>query len=178
MVNIINHKEWKYFKIKDVFKVEKSKNIVNEIALENIGGKVPYITRTEYNNGIMFFVNNLNFKLENGNCITIGGEGANCFYQPNDFISGNNITKIYNSKLNEENGIFIVTLLNLEKYRYSYNRAFNKNNVENTMIKLPIDDNCNPDWKFMENYIKSLKEREREYWICWNKWTEILSIRY
>ena len=52
--------------------------------------------------------------------------------------------------------------MNLEKYRYIYNRAFNKNCIENTKIKLPVDKEGNPNWVYMENYIKQLKERERE----------------
>ena len=170
--------EWKEFKIKDIFRIEKSKNIVLEMAEENIGNEIPYITRTEYNNGVNFLVKKKNFKLEKGNCITIGGEGANVYYQPFDFISGNNINKIYSDFLNEYNALFIVTILSKEKYRYSYNRAFNKTCIENTKIFLPailVNKKWVPDWEYMENYIKALREREREWWIgstinSWKEW--------
>ena len=153
---------WKYFKITDIFKVEKAKNVVDEIASEEAPGfDVPYITRTEYNNGCKYFCNKSDFVLEKGNCITIGGEGANVYYQPFDFISGNNITKIYSKFMNENSGLFIVSILKNEKYRYSYNRAFNKKCVENTLIKLPAKDD-QPDWEWMEKYIKTLKAHERE----------------
>lgn len=161
-MNKLDTKNWKWFKIGDLFEVEKSKNITFETAEESLGNEIPYITRTENNNGVNFFVIKNDFDVEKGNCITIGGEGANVFYQPLDFISGNNITKIYHSELNEDNGLFITSILNLEKYRYSYNRAFNKTCVENTKIKLPIDSYNKPDWKYMENYIKELRKKERE----------------
>ena len=166
MNNKININTWKEFLLKDLFIIERSKNITLEAAEESLGNEIPYITRTEYNNGVNFFVSKDNFKIEKGNCITIGGEGANVFYQPFDFISGNNITKIYHSKLNENIGLFIVSILNLEKYRYSYNRAWNKKFIENTKINLPVDSQGNPDWQFMEEYIRELREREREFWTC------------
>lgn len=166
MNNKIDTTNWKEFKLGNIFKIEKSKNIIGEIAEESRGNDIPYITRTEYDNGVKFFVKSEDFlKKEKGNCITIGGEGANVYYQPNDFISGNNINKLYSDKLNENTALFIVSLINLEKYRYSYNRAFNKKCIENTIIKLPSDSNGNPDWEYMENYIKSLRERERDWWI-------------
>ncbi|MDE6429174.1 MAG: restriction endonuclease subunit S [Malacoplasma sp.] len=163
MNNKIDTSNWKEFKLGNIFKIEKSKNIVNEVAEESKGNDLPYITRTEFNNGVKFFVNSEDFlKKEKGNCITIGGEGANVYYQSTNFISGNNINKLYSDKLNENTALFIVSIINLEKYRYSYNRAFNKKCIENTIIKLPVDNEGNPDWKYMENYIKSLRERERE----------------
>lgn len=176
-MNSLKIDEWKEFKLKDIFRIEKSKNIVLEMAEENIGNEIPYITRTEYNNGVNFLVKKKNFKLEKGNCITIGGEGANVYYQPFDFISGNNINKIYSDFLNEYNALFIVTILSKEKYRYSYNRAFNKTCIENTKIFLPADQNGNPDWKYMESYIKVLRERERDCWIgstinSWKEWID------
>jgi hypothetical protein len=55
--------------------------------------------------------------------------------------------------MNKYIGIFICTILNLESYRYSYGRAWNKNNVEQTIIKLPSK-NGNPDWEYMQDFIK------------------------
>ena len=152
---------WKKFKISDIFEVKKTKNIVAEEAMSNIGNDICYVTRTEFNNGVKHFVIKNFDNIEKSNSITIGGEGANVYYQPFDYVTGNNITKIYNKKLTENSGLFIVTLLNLEKYKYSYNRAFNKTFVEHTIILLPAKDN-EPDWEYMENYIKKLREREIE----------------
>ncbi|WCR56079.1 MAG: hypothetical protein PG979_000136 [Rickettsia asembonensis] len=47
--------------------------------------------------------------------------------------------------------MFIVTILDLERYRYSFGKKYGKN-----IIKLPATSQGTPDWEFMENYIKSL----------------------
>lgn len=158
MINLNN--KWKIFKISEIFEVEKSKNITKEAAEEFLGNTAPYVTRSEFNNGIAFYVNAKKFSLEKGNCITIGGEGACVFYQPYKFISGNNINKLYSKFLDENNALFIVTILNLEKYRYSYNRAFNQACIKETKIKLPVNVKGQPDWNWMSEYIKKLRERE------------------
>ena len=45
----------------------------------------------------------------------------------------------------------------MEKFRYPvFGRAFLKDLIIETEVMLPIDDNGNPDYTFMEEYIKSL----------------------
>ena len=51
--------------------------------------------------------------------------------------------------------MFLVTILNLEKYRYNYGRKASQARMKERSIKLPAK-NGQPDWQFMEKYIKSL----------------------
>lgn len=53
-------------------------------------------------------------------------------------------------------GLFLVSLIKLERYRFNYGRKWHKDRMNKSKIKLPIDTNGNPDWQFMEDYIKSL----------------------
>mgnify|MGYP002541626746 CR=1 FL=1 len=155
---VIDFTLWKEFRLDEVFVIKKSPNInASEIT---IGHDLNYLTRTNYNNGIQCKVEDNDYKYNNGNCITIGGESASIFYQNDIFISGNNITLLYNKNMNKFNGLFIVAVLSKEKYKYSYGRAFNKEHIENTTILLPTKNN-KPDWEYMENYIKSLPYADR-----------------
>jgi hypothetical protein len=43
-----------------------------------------------------------------------------------------------------------------EEYRYSYGRKWGIGRMKKTTIKLPTDNKVEPDWQFMEDYIKSL----------------------
>ena len=63
---------------------------------------------------------------------------------------------IRNKKLNKYNGLFICTVLNQDVYKYSYGRARILDKIKQEIIKLPVDKNGNPDWDYMEKYIKSL----------------------
>lgn len=59
---------------------------------------------------------------------------------------------------NKYTALFLITVLNLEKNKYPVlGRAFTKDLIKNTIVKLPVDNMGNPDYAFMEEYIKSLK---------------------
>jgi len=59
-------------------------------------------------------------------------------------------------KLNKFIGLFLQTIINLEQFRYSYGRKFNQIKIRSTKIKLPVNKKGEPDWQFMEDYIKVL----------------------
>ena len=80
-------------------------------------------------------------------------------YIDHDFIGSTTLSVGRNTNLNKYNAMFIVTILDKERYRYSFGRKY-KTNLTKTMIRLPAKKNPNgeyePDWNFMENYIKKL----------------------
>lgn len=185
----LNVSEWKEFFIKDLIdNIYKSK-VLNKEELENSSAitknksslSIRYITRTNNDNGCELLVNREKidkFKIELGNAITIGDTTATCFYQKTDFVTGDHIVVIRASWLNVYSGTFLCTLLNLEKYKYTYGRAFVIDSILNTKICLPILHNKDgsplidldhkyseegyiPDFKFMENYIKNLPYSDR-----------------
>ena len=103
---------------------------------------------------------------------------ATCFYQEEQFVTGDHMIVIRADWLNTYTGLFITTLLNNEQYRYSYGRAFLMDRVKDTILKLPIcrnnvglpiidetkrfsDEGYIPDWEFIEKYIKSLPYGDR-----------------
>ena len=51
-------------------------------------------------------------------------------------------------------------MINRDKYRYQYGRQYRQKNFKQHKIKLPAKQNrkgeYEPDWQFMEDYIKSL----------------------
>ncbi len=53
-------------------------------------------------------------------------------------------------------------MIMMDKYRWSYGRKpHDVNKFGKSIIKLPVDSNNDPDWVFMENYIKSLPYGDR-----------------
>ena len=67
-------------------------------------------------------------------------------------------------KINAYNGIFIETILDTERPKYSFGRSWTGSRLYQTQIKLPARENKDekgntiyePDWQYMEDYIKSL----------------------
>lgn len=125
-------------------------------------GYIQFVSRTEDNNGVDCYAKKeKGFKIELKNCLTIGDTTATIFYQDDDFITGDHIVVCRPSWLNKYTGLYIKTVLDKEKYRYSYGRAFKKDTIMNTLIALPASSDGKPDWEYMEKYISSLPFADR-----------------
>ncbi|MFZ2970410.1 MAG: N-6 DNA methylase, partial [Minisyncoccia bacterium] len=151
----LSDKKWKSFLINNLFDVSGTKTTPKR-KLEEIGkGEYPYITTQSTNNGVEGFYD---FYTEKGNCLVIDSAVAGfCSYQEENFSASDHVEKLTPKfKLNQHIGLFLQTIINLEQFRYSYGKKFNQIKIRATKIKLPIDKDGNPDWQFMEDYIKSL----------------------
>lgn len=155
----LNIKEWKYFNLSSVFKIEKCK-CNNANALLKEGKDIFYIGAKKNDNGIMRMVEKDASLETKGNCIVFIGDGQGsvgyALYQPYSFIGSSTLCAGYNKNLNKYNALFIVNILDAERYRYSFGRKYGKAIIEKSSIKLPVNEDGNPNWQFMEDYIKSL----------------------
>ena len=52
--------------------------------------------------------------------------------------------------------LFFASILYQEKSKYSYGRLMSKEKTRESIIRLPQTLSGDPDWQFMEDYIKSL----------------------
>ena len=147
----------------------------NASALEE-GDDVFYRGAKKTNNGVMKRVAANNSLMTKGNCIffVCDGDGSCGYtnYVEDDFIGSTTTSVGYDSALNPTIALFLVTILDLEKYKYSHGRKY-RTNLEKTIIYLPakkaqsgeflIDNNSKysdngyiPDWEYIEEYLSSL----------------------
>lgn len=164
----LNRQSWKEYRfgdlISDIYKAKAINKDDLTVATDS-ENSIRYITRTGDNNGCELLAdireidNNL---IEKANAISIGDTTATCFYQNEDFITGDHMVVVRaDSWLNKYTALYVLTILNNEQYKYSYGRAFLMDRIKDTLVKLPADVNGNPDWQFMENYIKALPYGDR-----------------
>ena len=154
---VINLKDrkWEWFKITKLFDVKGSKSNT-KTSIQDYGvGKYPYVVTSSINNGIEGFYNHYT---EKGNVLTIDSATVgSCFYQAKNFSASDHVEKLI-PKFNMSGylAMFLTCVLSKEQSRYGYGRKFSQKRIKNTRIKLPVTKNEQPDWEFMENYIKSL----------------------
>lgn len=147
---------------KKIYKAKAYAKVDLEVSDYKKEGYVPFVSRTDTNNAIDCYVkDDDSFQKEKGNCIIIGDTTSTIYYQPDDFLAGDHIVVCRSKWINKYTALFIKTLLDKERYRYSYGRAFKKDFINNTVLALPVDKYNNPDWKYMEEYIKSLPFGDR-----------------
>lgn len=160
-VNSINTENWKYFKLGKLFKFETGKVTSTDVLTE--GDDIFYCGAKKSENGIVARYAYDRKYVAKGNCIVFicDGQGAVGYnnYMDRDFIATVNLVMGYNDSLNKYNGLFLVSLLDLERPKFSFGRKRRKT-LANTEIKLPAKLNFKneyePDWQYMENYIKLL----------------------
>lgn len=146
---------WKNIKIKELFDVVGSKTTsINK--LEEYGsGKYPYVTTQSKNNGVADF---FDYYTENGNILTIDSAVLGfCTYQEFDFSASDHVEKLIPKfKMNKYIALFFVTLINMENFRYNYGIKYNQTRIKETNIKVPVNKDNNPDFEYMEKFIKNL----------------------
>lgn len=96
--------------------------------------------------------------MSDGNCIVFicNGQGSvgYCNYMDRPFIGTSDLVMGYNPNLNKYIGLFLVTVIDLQRPKFSFGRKWKKH-LKETIIKLPATEEGSPDWHYMEEYIKS-----------------------
>lgn len=173
----LDSSKWKTFTYNDIFEIKKGYyNKKPPIVNSNAG--IPFIGATEKNNGITCWIDPSDLKkyskdgsikysepIENKifreNCITVSNNGSvgEAFYQESPFTCSHDINPLYlkDRPLNVYIAMFLISLIKAEKYRWGFGRKWRPSRMPNSIIKLPVDLHGDPDWVFMESYIKTLK---------------------
>lgn len=165
MLNL-NDREWKAFKVKDIFLIEKCKcSSVSTLK----PGNFPYVGATNRNNGIMSFVEKKDKWTTKGNCIVFicDGQGSVGYsiYKKEDFIGSTTLKVGRSEHLNRYTAQFLVSALDKNRPMYSYGYKRNENRLLNESIMLPAAENGQPDYVFMEQYIRERENKLKQTYI-------------
>ncbi len=152
----LNDRKWKEFRIDNLFKQERGKESApNQIVTK---GTIPIINEIQNNNGLSTF--GYGKQLLKGNAITVSVNFAqNVFYQKKSFYASVNILVLYSEKLNKYVGEFFVSCIRIANSKYNYAYKTSKERLNATKIFLPINSKGEPDYEFMEEYIKEREEK-------------------
>ncbi|WP_158278187.1 MULTISPECIES: restriction endonuclease subunit S [unclassified Fibrobacter] len=155
---------WQWFELGSIFEIKKGKRLT-KADMED--GQIPYIGAIDSNNGVSALISN-NEHLHDGNTISVSYNGsiAEAFYQKNPFWATDDVNVLYSARINCYTALFVTTIIHREKYRFNYGRKWDLDLMKKSRIKLPAintgekDESgkpiYEPDWQFMEDYIKSL----------------------
>lgn len=160
-IDIFEDKEWKEFIIEDLFNVVNSKpyHKKNLEISNSINNSIPYVTRTNRNNGVEeIVIKKEDFKINSKNTIAFGAENATFFFQPFEYITGNKIYIIENNNITKFNGLFLQQVLNtsIKNCGFSYGQGLTGTRAKRRNVLLPINKNNEPDFEYMDKYIQNL----------------------
>ncbi|WP_373088807.1 restriction endonuclease subunit S [Sneathiella sp.] len=146
---------WKGFRYDEIFDIERGKGPRKSKLTGH--GDTPFITSTDQNNGLTGFTTEK--ARHNGNVITVNRNGSvgEAFYQVEPFSSTEDVHVLKPKfPLNKYIAIFMLPLFRAEKYRFNYGRKWGLSRMNESIIRLPTKSDGQPDWDFMESYVKTL----------------------
>jgi len=148
-------KEWGEFFIEDIAQIISGRDIYEA---ERIKGNTPYVSATANNNGIGYFVGNTNETLEE-NCLSVNRNGSvgYSFYHNYKALFSNDCRKLRLKNKSPFVGKFISRIITGQKEKYGYGYKMGTGRIKRQKILLPIDKKGEPDYDYMENYIKKLE---------------------
>lgn len=152
----INTGNWQEFQIGKLFQVSRGRRFVVGKHKE---GNIPYYSASLENNGITDYISNPLFIDKNAIIVTTF---CDAFYAKGEFTASDEITILHHEKMNEINGLFIVSAIRKNAWKYSFKvKAFQTRIIEDT-IKLPINKKGEPDWEYMESYMKNIMQESEQ----------------
>ncbi|MFY9099805.1 restriction endonuclease subunit S [Aliarcobacter cryaerophilus] len=163
-IETLENKDWKEFFISGengLFSITSTSSGIdkNKLVFSN-NGKIPYITRSDLNNGINLYLENNQipkYKIDNGNVITIGLDTQTVFYQPYSFFTGQNIQILRHNKLNKYNSLFLIPLIKIQMQKFNWGgNGATLGRLSKTKIMLPVNSKDEPDFEYMEQYMKNI----------------------
>lgn len=154
----LNQKEWGEFFIEDVAQIISGRDIYET---ERRKGNTPYVSATANNNGVGYFVGNTNETLEE-NCLSVNRNGSvgYSFYHSYKALFSNDCRKLRLKHNSVNVGRFIARTITNQKEKYGYGYKMGTGRIKRQKILLPIDTTGQPDYEYMENYIKRLEYKK------------------
>lgn len=152
----LENKEWEEFFLTDIFPIiQRGRRLTK---LNQKLGDIPYISSTSMNNGVDNFIGNKTNVRIFSDCLTIANSGSvgASFYQPYKFVGSDHITHLKKENMSKYVYLFISTLTNRFSKKYNFNREINDARISREKIMLPINEKNEPDFEYMEQYMKNL----------------------
>ena len=155
----LTNKKWKEFSIEDIFTIKSGKHLTK---IDMISGKIPFIGATDSNNGITEFIANKNSSLDK-NVLGVNWNGSvgYSFYHSYEAVFSGDVKRLSFREIegNMYSFLFIKALIIQQKSKYGYGYKFNGERMKRQKILLPINSKGEPDYAFMESYMRQ-KEME------------------
>ena len=154
--------KWKQFTIGQLFKVEKGHRLTKKSMVD---GDINYIGATAFNNGVTARIGNTQH-LHPAGTLTVcyNGSIGQTFYQTEKFWATDDVNVLYPKfEMTPYVAQFFIPIITKLGQRYGYVDKWTAKKMTNTFLPLPVTPKGEPDFTFMETYMKSLELRVNRY---------------
>lgn len=162
VIPALDEKTWKSFRAGDLFDIYTGGDmIVSRLAY----GNIPLISHSEQNNGVVKYIKKQqDIKLFDCNkTLSLADRGNFCAnIQSKNFYVGTRVKAlVFKNKIKNPRNIlkFISICINKQSVKFNYGNNCT-GSVASLLIMLPVTDDGNPDYEYMEQYAKNVMHRK------------------
>ena len=163
----VDTREWGEFRVGELFEVKISKS-VDKGGLEFAeDGEYDFIGRTPLNNGIQGKLNKLKFEANQEGTYSIAQIGMHvCQYRERKWYASQNLFVLTpfaekSHKANKFIATVITRYLDCAYGEDTYATYPTAKTLPHLKIKLPVDKTGQPDWAYMEEYMRKVEEKAK-----------------
>ena len=153
----LTDRKWKPFRLGEICTIDKGVRLTKANMKP---GNRPFVGATSTNNGITNWVSNTNESLDkNVLGVNYNGSVGYAFYHPYECVFTDDVKRLHLKKHKDGRHVlqFFAVAIAQQAKSHDYGYKFNGERMERQNIMLPVDAHGEPDYAFMEAYI-----RERE----------------
>ena len=158
--HVVDVSGWKEFLVGKLFNVVKGTRLTKA---NMIPGDIRFIGSSAMNNGCTAMVGNTE-NMHPANTITVcyNGSVGETFYQDRPFLASDDVNVLYPKfDMTKEIALFIAPLIKSVSARYNYVDKWKQEEMIAGAIKLPVDLSGEPDWAYMDEYMRTVMEHTK-----------------
>ena len=165
-IPILEKKKWLPFLLSDIFSTIKRGKRLKKA--NQIVGQIPYVSSTASNNGVDNYIVASSGTRVFNNCISLANSGSVgvAFYEPFSFVASDHITSLKRENSSKFIYLFLITTIQKQKRNFNFNREINDNRIKKMQIMLPVTENEQPDFEYMEQYAKNMMLKKYKQYFC------------
>lgn len=154
----IDIKDWQPFTFESLFDVVKGSRLTKADMKE---GNIRYIGATAFNNGITNYIGN-NEETHPAGTLTVcyNGSIGQTYYQDKEFWATDDVNVLYPKfSMNKYIALFLAPLIRSVGRNYAYTDKWKIEDMKSSIIYLPVNEQHQPNWEYMEQYMKSIAQQ-------------------
>ena len=157
----LDNANWQDFYLTDFFRLEKG-NQNNMAILQE--GSIPLVSAKKSDNGYKQFIAPNGKKLYNGNILTLNNDGDGgagiAYYQPFQMALDSHCTALIpTKKMSRFQMLFIALCITKQRNRFGHGYSLNNSRLRSFKFMLPVNVDNQPDWDFMEAYMRQQEKQ-------------------
>ena len=157
----LDNVNWQDFYLTDFFRLEKG-NQNNMAILQD--GNLPLVSAKKTDNGYKQFIAPNGKRLYDGNILTLNNDGDGgagiAYYQPFQMALDSHCTALIPKKeMSRFQMLFIALCITKQRDRFGHGYSLNNSRLRSFKFMLPVNADNQPDWDFMEAYMRKQEKQ-------------------